>query len=109
MKSFGCIIIGIFLSILSANIYSAPKSVSLKSVYVKYNSNTLVLEFNEAVGGGCNSSTIAYSNPGAANNDENIAIALAAFIAGSKTEVQFGGGCQQPDNVNWIQYIKVRK
>jgi hypothetical protein len=74
---------------------------------MKYNTDIMVLEFADSLTGGRASSTIAESNPGAANNNETISFALAAFVASTPVEVVFGGGCQ--NGHNWFQTIKLVK
>lgn len=80
----------------------------IKSAYVEYNSERLVLEFTDTLAGGCTYSTIAYSNPVAKNNKQLIAFALTAFALNLPVEVGNGGGCTDGDQ-NWITTLKVKR
>ncbi len=93
------------LSLSCPGICAAGPITKIAKLSPRFNSDVIEVEFQDAVTGGCNTSTLAVTNAAAVNANELTAFLLAAFMAGSNIEVLFGGSCD--GGSNWIQTIKL--
>jgi hypothetical protein len=93
------------LAIISASTAYADPVTRIAKLSPRYNSGVIEIHWETALTGGCNTSTFAVTNSGAANADELVAFLLAAYLAGRSVEVVFGGGCD--GGANWIQTVRL--
>jgi hypothetical protein len=90
---------------MSGVAFAGPQT-KITSISPKYPSGEIEITWETGLAGGCTTSNLALTNPGAANHQALVASLLAALSLNATVEVFFGGGCSSA-NTNWIQTIRL--
>lgn len=92
---------------MSGVAFAGPQT-KITSISPKYPSGEIEITWEAALAGGCTTSNLALTNPGASNHQALVASLLAALSLNATVEVFFGGGCSSA-STNWIQTVKVMR
>jgi hypothetical protein len=98
----GLAVVGIWMSGVA---FAGPQA-KITSISPKYPTGEIEITWETALTGGCTTSSLALTHPGASNHQTLVASLLPALSVNATVEVIFGGGCNS-SNTNWIQTIKL--
>jgi len=102
MSRVAFLVVALFMS---GAVFAGPQT-KIAAISPKYPTEEIEITWETALAGGCSTSTVALTNPGAANHKALVATLLAALAENATVEVFFGGGCTS-SNTNWIQTVRM--